>query len=61
MDGRPRGWWSPERVEADAGHPRKYYRLTETGRVRVREMAQSWRAFAAGLERLLAPLEGKSQ
>jgi PadR family transcriptional regulator PadR len=47
-----------EWVEADAGHPRKYYRLTDPGRRRVREMAQSWRAFAAGLERLLAPMEG---
>ena len=46
-----------EWVEADAGHPRKYYRLTDPGRRRVREMAQSWRTFAAGLERLLAPLE----
>jgi PadR family transcriptional regulator PadR len=51
-----------EWVEADAGHPRKYYHLTDPGRRRVREMAQSWRTFAAGLERLLAPLEeGKSQ
>jgi PadR family transcriptional regulator PadR len=51
-----------EWVEADAGHPRKYYRLSEPGRVRVREMAQSWRTFAAGLERLLAPLEtGETQ
>jgi PadR family transcriptional regulator PadR len=49
-----------EWVEADAGHPRKYYRLTEPGRGRVREMAQSWRAFAAGLERLLAPMEGRT-
>ena len=47
-----------EWVEADAGHPRKYYSLTEPGRARVREMAQSWRAFAQGLERLLAPIEG---
>ena len=46
-----------EWVEADAGHPRKYYRLTDPGRVRVRGMAASWRTFAAGLERLLAPLE----
>jgi|SRR5579859_283342 len=45
-------------VEADAGHPRKYYSLTDPGRQRVREMAQSWRAFAQGLERLLAPMEG---
>lgn len=47
-----------EWVEADAGHPRKYYRLTEAGRRRVRDMAASWRAFAAGLEALLAPIEG---
>jgi len=47
-----------EWVEADAGHPRKYYRLTTPGRARVREMAQSWRAFAQGLERLLTPIEG---
>ena len=47
-----------EWVEAAAGHPRKYYRLTEPGRRRVREMAHSWRAFAQGLERLLAPTEG---
>jgi PadR family transcriptional regulator PadR len=49
-----------EWVEAEAGHPRKYYRLTDPGRRRVRDMAQSWRAFALGLERLLAPLEGAS-
>ena len=48
-----------EWVEADAGHPRKYYRLPDPGRRRVREMAQSWRAFAKGLERLLAPMEGE--
>jgi PadR family transcriptional regulator PadR len=46
-----------EWVEADAGHPRKYYRLTEAGRRRVRDMARSWRAFAEGLERLLAPMD----
>ena len=50
-----------EWVEADAGHPRKYYRLTDPGRRRVREMAHSWRAFAQGLERLLAPLEGETR
>ena len=47
-----------EWVESDAGHPRKYYALTELGRRRVRDMAAGWRAFANGLERLLAPLDG---
>jgi PadR family transcriptional regulator, regulatory protein PadR len=46
-----------EWVEADAGHPRKYYRLTDPGRAQVRQMAVSWRAFAHGLERLLAPID----
>lgn len=46
-----------EWVEADAGHPRKYYRLTDPGRAQVRQMAKSWRAFAEGLERLLAPID----
>ena len=50
-----------EWVEADAGHPRKYYRLTEEGRRRVRDMAASWRAFAQGLERLLARMDGGSE
>jgi PadR family transcriptional regulator PadR len=55
------GLVTSEWVEADAGHPRKYYRLTEPGRRRVRDMARSWRTFAEGLERLLAPLEGDSE
>jgi PadR family transcriptional regulator PadR len=47
-----------EWVEAAAGHPRKYYSLTDLGRARVREMAASWTSFARGLDRLLAPLKG---
>jgi PadR family transcriptional regulator, regulatory protein PadR len=50
-----------EWVESAAGHPRKYYSLTEPGRRRVREMAAGWRSFATGLERLLAPLDGDAQ
>jgi PadR family transcriptional regulator PadR len=47
--------------EEAAGHPRKYYSLTDRGRARVREMAASWESFAAGLERLLAPLNGDAR
>src|SRR5689334_14997252 len=47
-----------EWVEADAGHPRKYYRLTDAGRRRARDMAVGWRAFARGLDGLLGPLSG---
>lgn len=43
-------------VEADAGHPRKYYRLTPAGRKRVMAMARIWAQFSARMETLLAPL-----
>ncbi|HEX4824298.1 MAG TPA: PadR family transcriptional regulator [Candidatus Polarisedimenticolaceae bacterium] len=45
-----------EWVEADAGHPRKYYRLTTAGRRRAVEMARMWTAFASSLGDLLSPL-----
>jgi PadR family transcriptional regulator PadR len=36
-----------EWVEAEAGHPRKYCRLTAPGCRRAREMAEAWPTFAA--------------
>ena len=45
-----------EWVEADAGHPRKYYRLTSRGRRRAVEMARVWAEFSASLGALIAPL-----
>lgn len=45
-----------EWVEADAGHPRKYYRLTAAGRQRAVEMARTWSRFSSSLGSLLAPL-----
>jgi PadR family transcriptional regulator PadR len=50
-----------EWVEADAGHPRKYYTLTKTGRQRAVEMAQFWSAYAANLKTLLAPLQKEAR
>lgn len=50
------GLLESEWVEAEAGHPRKYYRLTSTGRRRAIEMAQMWSRFSASLENLLSPL-----
>ncbi|HEY3950903.1 PadR family transcriptional regulator [Phenylobacterium sp.] len=52
------GLVAAEWVEADAGHPRKYYSLTEPGRRRARDMAAGWRAFASGVNRLLTPMDG---
>jgi PadR family transcriptional regulator PadR len=50
------GWVDSEWVEAEAGHPRKYYRLTPGGRRHALRMARSWSSFAASLDRLLGPL-----
>lgn len=46
-----------EWVDSGAGHPRKYYALTDAGRRRVREMTAVWRRFSSSLGRLLAGLE----
>lgn len=48
-----------EWVESGAGHPRKYYRLTDAGRMRVRDLARVWAGFARSLDALLAPIEKK--
>jgi PadR family transcriptional regulator, regulatory protein PadR len=51
-----------EWVEAEAGHPRKYYWLTASGRLKVVSMAQFWNSFAANLNLLLKPvLNGKGR
>ena len=43
-------------VEAEAGHPRKYYRLTPAGRRRAIQMARLWSHFSATLGELIQPL-----
>ena len=53
---RAEGLLTAEWVEAEAGHPRKYYALTQGGRERLREMAEAWVTFSRGLGRLLAPV-----
>ena len=50
------GLLDSEWVEAEVGHPRKYYRLTATGRRRALQMAKMWSRFSANLEELLSPL-----
>lgn len=50
------GLLSSEWVEADAGHPRKYYRLTAAGRRRVIEMARFWESLSASVDNLLRPV-----
>jgi PadR family transcriptional regulator PadR len=45
-----------EWVEADAGHPRKYYSLTKTGRQRLHLMANAWVEFSRGVGNLIEPV-----
>src|SRR5690242_18614584 len=47
-------------VESDAGHPRKYYRLTPQGRAYLRKIAEVWSDFASGIDLILAPMEKKA-
>jgi len=46
-----------EWVESEAGHPRKYYRLTGEGLRRTQQMAAMWRRFSTSMSRLLARVE----
>ncbi len=50
------GLLKSEWVEADAGHPRKYYQLTPRGRSRAVEMAKTWARFSNNLKGLLSPV-----
>jgi PadR family transcriptional regulator PadR len=50
-----------EWVEAEAGHPRKYYRLTPAGRRRATKMATLWARFAGSLTALLSPILKESR
>jgi PadR family transcriptional regulator PadR len=50
------GLLTSEWVEADAGHPRKYYSLTHTGRQRIRLMANAWVDFSRGVGNLIEPV-----
>ncbi len=51
------GLVASEWVESEAGHPRKYYSLTDDGRRQARDIARAWFAFVAGLNSLLDPLQ----
>ncbi len=50
-----------EWVEAEAGHPRKYYALTAAGRERLKQMTEAWVEFSRSLGRLIAPVLKEKQ
>lgn len=43
------------RVEAEAGHPRRYYPLADADHQRLRQMSGVWTGFSGALSRLLEP------
>ncbi len=53
---RAEGLVQSQWVEAEAGHPRKYYKLTQSGRNRATHMAETWTEFSAGLGCLIEPV-----
>ena len=53
---RTEGLVQSQWVEAEAGHPRKYYELTCAGRERATRMAETWTQFSAGLGYLIEPV-----
>jgi PadR family transcriptional regulator PadR len=50
------GFLTSEWVESDAGHPRKYYSLTQGGKRRAQEMAGIFKQFSSSMGRLLGAL-----
>jgi PadR family transcriptional regulator, regulatory protein PadR len=55
------GLLTSEWVEAEAGHPRKYYSLTEAGRQRLGVMAAAWTSFSHSMSQLLEPVLEKQE
>lgn len=43
--------------ESSEGPARKYYRLTDAGRIKCREMAKEWREFAREVDKILEEVE----
>jgi PadR family transcriptional regulator PadR len=58
---RLEGLLQSEWVDAGTGHPRKYYKLTEEGRRRVREMSRVWAEFSGKLNAILKSIGMKGQ
>ncbi len=48
------GFVEAEWVDPDVGHPRRYFRLSASGRRYVLELSRTWNEFAGGMNRVLA-------
>jgi PadR family transcriptional regulator PadR len=49
-----------EWVEPEAGHPRRYFRLTASGRRYVIELSRIWNEYSGGVNRMLSQSNGRS-
>jgi PadR family transcriptional regulator PadR len=50
---RVEGLLESEWVDSGTGHPRKYYKLTDAGRRRLKEMSLAWAEFSDKLNGML--------
>ena len=50
------GYLAVRMVPSSSGPPRRYYRLTESGRARLDQMSRAWRTLAGSIHSLLPPL-----
>jgi len=53
-----RGWLVAEWGMSELGRRAKFYRLTASGRRRLRRDTVAWSRFASGVARILTPSEG---
>ena len=53
VEGEVEGLLESEWVDSGTGHPRKYYKLTDAGRRRVKEMNRAWTEFSEKLNSIL--------
>lgn len=47
------GYFTTYLQESTEGPPRKYYKLTQTGRVYLQEQLEEWRSFTEGVNKLI--------
>jgi PadR family transcriptional regulator, regulatory protein PadR len=45
--------------ESDSGPPRRYYRLTEAGRLALAEFTKEWKRFSHSVDAILTGKEGR--
>jgi PadR family transcriptional regulator PadR len=49
-----------EWVEPESGHPRRYFRLTDSGRRYVIELSRIWNEYSGGVNRMLLQPNGRT-